>query len=663
MSATPPKIFISYRRDDAPGSTGRLYDRLAETFSAEHVFIDVDAIVPGVDFVLALDDALKDCDVLLAIIGKNWLDSRNSDGRRRLESPDDFVRIEIATALGHDIRVVPVLVDGAEMPAATDLPDVLQPLTRRHAVELSHMRFAMDTDRLARALAQPTRDEEIAPAAVSVSPDPETPTHDVTFEAPPAQMPEAVAENAVLPDPPTGGTAEPHSLQGQQERPGSSIGGWLDSFVRGQSPMTIWGLPVAAGISLIWASSFFGIDSIHAPVADVAQGTFGACSSVGKQVGLWTALNWSAVYLVLFPIFLILISFLARYLRRMIDECIDNGVLVRSDGGTPDRQAVHRELDRELAANNKLFVTLIVVIIAISMSSWWIASGQPLLNFDLGGQVVGWATVIIACGQRDLQYYLFGYTLIAYVWMGLALFVYLSCLFLGFIYASFLSRLAFSAGQADGSGQTYRLIFRPKVFPRYLCDILFAYFLACSFGLLAGYFMRLEAGYLFTGHESLGSYWLQDFQWLMQKLNLSVATDAPLQSYQLASAKNQTTITGFFVSGITLVSFLGTGWLIYGAFHNAKEFVLAERTKPRGSTLPQIREMTAEETRRIETTSFLPAVVPSVGTMIVVISVILVGTVYTNSGFVVLSVTMAVLLKSAVQKGLRAWRAPGEHST
>ena len=99
--------------------------------------------------------------------------------------------------------------------------------------------------------------------------------------------------------------------------------------------MTIWGLPVAAGMSLIWASSFFGIDSIHAPPADVAHGTFAACSPVGKQVGLWTALNWSAVYLILFPIFLILISFLARYLRRMIDECMDNGVLVRSDGGAP----------------------------------------------------------------------------------------------------------------------------------------------------------------------------------------------------------------------------------------------------------------------------------------------------------------------------------------
>ena len=645
-----PKIFISYRRDDAPGSTGRLYDRLAETFTTDNVFIDVDAILPGVDFVQALDNALKDCDVLLAIIGKNWLEARGSDGQRRLEDPEDFVRIEIATALGHDIRVIPVLVDGAEIPSATDLPDMLQPLTRRHAVELSHRRFAADTDLLVRALAQPTGDTDASRSAVGLE-TPVTPTPPET-----ATAPESSARRAVE-------ATEPHSVGTRREPPISSIGGWLDAFVRGQSPMTIWGLPVAAGMSLIWASSFFGIDSIHAPPADVAQGTFAACSPVGKQVGLWTALNWSAVYLILFPIFLILISFLARYLRRMIDECMDNGVLVRSDGGTPDRDAVHRELDRELAANNKLFITLILVIIVISMSSWWIASGGPLLNFDLGGQVVGWATVIIACGQRDLQYYVFGYTLIAYIWMGLALFVYLACLFLGFIYASFLSRLAFSAGRADNGGQAYRLIFRPNVYPRYLCDILFVYFIACSFGLLAGYFMRLEASYLFTGHESLGAYWLQDFHWLMQKLNLSTATEAPLQAYQLASAKNQTTTTGFFVSGITLVSFLGTGWLIYGAFQNAREFVLAERTKPQGSALPQIRDMTVEEAQRIAATSFLPAVVPSLGTMIVVMLVILIGTVYTNSGFMVLSVTLAVVLKTLFQKGLRAWRTPGGRSS
>ncbi|MGI9414245.1 MAG: toll/interleukin-1 receptor domain-containing protein, partial [Hyphomicrobiales bacterium] len=199
-----PKVFISYRRDDAPGSAGRLYDQLAETLPGDNIFMDVDAIVPGVDFVQALDDALAGCDVLLAIIGANWLDARDSDGARRLDSPDDFVRIEIATALSHDVRVVPVLVDGATMPAAADLPDTLQPLARRHAVEISHMRFAMDTDRLARALVQSTRGAE-------AEPDPEPPTPQARTTAP--------APEITTPDPPVQATVEVPPADDRPEAP------------------------------------------------------------------------------------------------------------------------------------------------------------------------------------------------------------------------------------------------------------------------------------------------------------------------------------------------------------------------------------------------------------------------------------------------------------
>ncbi|MGI9384749.1 MAG: toll/interleukin-1 receptor domain-containing protein [Methyloligellaceae bacterium] len=149
-----PKVFISYRRDDSPGSAGRLYDRLAQSLPTKNLFMDVDAMVPGVDFVQEINRAVLGCDVLLAIIGRGWLSAEDKDGQRRLDNPGDFVRIEVATALENDIRVVPVLVDGAVMPPSDELPDVLQPLARRHAVELSHMRFAADTERLARALAR-----------------------------------------------------------------------------------------------------------------------------------------------------------------------------------------------------------------------------------------------------------------------------------------------------------------------------------------------------------------------------------------------------------------------------------------------------------------------------------------------------------------------------
>jgi hypothetical protein len=102
-----PGIFINYRRDDAPGVAGRLYDHLAHGFSRRDLFIDVDAIKPGLDFVKQLDAQVSQCDVLLAVIGPHWLNAADDSGQRRLDSDHDYVRIEIASALKRDIPVIP----------------------------------------------------------------------------------------------------------------------------------------------------------------------------------------------------------------------------------------------------------------------------------------------------------------------------------------------------------------------------------------------------------------------------------------------------------------------------------------------------------------------------------------------------------------------------
>src|SRR5262245_32927061 len=117
------KIFINYRRGDDPGNTGRLFDQLEDVFPREQLFMDVDSIPPGRDFVRALEEQVAECDVLLAIIGKGWLDARDDAGVRRLDKPDDFVRIEIESALKQDKLVIPVLVQDARMPRAEELPD------------------------------------------------------------------------------------------------------------------------------------------------------------------------------------------------------------------------------------------------------------------------------------------------------------------------------------------------------------------------------------------------------------------------------------------------------------------------------------------------------------------------------------------------------------
>jgi TPR repeat protein len=145
-------VFICYRREDSAGFARLIYDRLTHKLGHESVFFDVDNIPPGLDFVDILSERVGQCDALIAVIGKNWASSRYLDDQRRLDDPNDFVRIEIEAALARKIRVIPILVDGATMPRPDDLPDSLKKLTRRQGIEISHTRFDSDVERLTRAL-------------------------------------------------------------------------------------------------------------------------------------------------------------------------------------------------------------------------------------------------------------------------------------------------------------------------------------------------------------------------------------------------------------------------------------------------------------------------------------------------------------------------------
>ncbi len=160
-------IFISYRRDDAAGHAGRLFDRLSEHYGRSRVFMDVAGIEAGVDFVDAIDRAVASCQVLLVMIGRQWLSATDQHGRRRLYDPGDFHRLEIVAALSRNIRVIPILVEGSRMPTAEELPEPLARLARRQAVELRDSRWDADVQDLIAAL-----DRALAPAP-----------------APPAEMP------------------------------------------------------------------------------------------------------------------------------------------------------------------------------------------------------------------------------------------------------------------------------------------------------------------------------------------------------------------------------------------------------------------------------------------------------------------------------------------
>jgi TonB family protein len=144
-------IFINYRREDSSGHTGRLFDALSGHF-AGRLFMDVDTLEPGVDFVEAIEQAVGSCEVLIVVIGREWLTFKDAAGQRRLDDPADFVRLEVETALERKIRVIPVLVQGAQMPRAEELPPSLTRLARRNAIEISDARWAYDVDRLARTI-------------------------------------------------------------------------------------------------------------------------------------------------------------------------------------------------------------------------------------------------------------------------------------------------------------------------------------------------------------------------------------------------------------------------------------------------------------------------------------------------------------------------------
>jgi hypothetical protein len=141
------KVFLSYRRDDTAGYAGRLFDRLNARFR-NRIFMDVEGVKLGADFIEEIERAVGTCQVLIALLGKQWLTMEDANGRRRIDRPDDFVRLEIATALRRNIRVIPVLIGDTKLPAAETLPRDLAKLCRRQALHLTDSSFDQDVERL-----------------------------------------------------------------------------------------------------------------------------------------------------------------------------------------------------------------------------------------------------------------------------------------------------------------------------------------------------------------------------------------------------------------------------------------------------------------------------------------------------------------------------------
>jgi TIR domain len=268
------KIFINYRRGEDSGFAQALFIRLEQTFSSSSLFMDVDSIAPGEDFVRRLESQIAQCDVLLAVIGKGWIDASNERGGRRLEDPDDFVRIEIASALKQNKRVIPVLLHDATMPRPEQLPPELRPLARRHAVRLTHERFRVDTEGLIKALQRTVGDTTAAPRS-----------------EPQAQIP-AVAAVSLIGDPDTPdqtpvpvGTAVTPINQRADLKLGIAAG--IEKLAERYEAINFGVISLLGAFLLVFGSYLAG-------VLDVEYTT------LHKQVGFGWAPNWSFNYLVLF---------------------------------------------------------------------------------------------------------------------------------------------------------------------------------------------------------------------------------------------------------------------------------------------------------------------------------------------------------------------------
>jgi TIR domain len=163
-------IFLSYRRDDASGWAGRLYEHLVAEWGPDQVFIDIDAIAPGEDFREAIARTMQACDVVLVVIGPNWINALDHDGKRRLDDESDTHRQEVVAALQADVRVVPVLVGGAGMPKLSELPEPLRDLAYRNAAVVADRRFASDVQTLQDTLKEFVRSQQAKRAASEDAP-------------------------------------------------------------------------------------------------------------------------------------------------------------------------------------------------------------------------------------------------------------------------------------------------------------------------------------------------------------------------------------------------------------------------------------------------------------------------------------------------------------
>jgi hypothetical protein len=302
-------------------------------------------------------------------------------------------------------------------------------------------------------------------------------------------------------------------------------------------------------------------------------------NGVTKQLGIWYAPNWSIVYLALFPLFLVCMSRQTSFVREFLkSSASDNTIVMRNGSQISETQILHI-LDSEFRQNNGMFILLVALTTVITLTGWAVSCAMPLVRWDLTGQAVGWANAQIAKGSNKTEEYpCLIYTAVAYVWMGIALYVYLAYLFTGFVYSSFFRRL--SQGDITVEGITLQMI-RTANLPRQMAEFLFNVLFLCFLGIIAAFLIRLDVAFLYSDDESILHFWFGDFSAVLSfgdfhSILSHVGITIPKGKFQMSGAKDMDLNTSLASIVATVVTFIACALLVLDALKRARQFTITK---------------------------------------------------------------------------------------
>jgi hypothetical protein len=344
-----------------------------------------------------------------------------------------------------------------------------------------------------------------------------------------------------------------------------SFGELLEDFFVRQNPLRLWGFAAISGFLLLFMSTIANLDDVTVTQQEIT-----------KRLGIWYAPNWSVVYLVLFPLFLVCISRQASFVRDFLKQSTGDNTIIVSDGSTLSETQLIAHLKSEFKETSGVFSFLAVAVAIVTAVGWLLSCAIPLARWDLGDQAVGWANAQIARGGvgKSYQYPCLVYTAIAYIWMGIALYVYLAYLCTAFVYSNFFRKISQSQVILDAN-RTLCMIRTPSL-PTKLSEFLYNLLVLCFLGIIAAFLIRLDVAFLYSDDGSILHFWFGDFG--IHSLDEVIANGMtiPEGHFQKPGAKDMDLYTSLAAVAATVVAFVTSAWLILDALRRARQFTISK---------------------------------------------------------------------------------------